>query len=182
MLYNMIKEDSYVSVSATLVPLSILLMYYQNDRQLLDEILDTDIRTTSNAQLYEVMTGYETSTASMMLESGMIEGGLAAIVLHDKYNFCHGRINLSKLQASDLIVFKANTEIETLYPKHLYPYYNNVIEIPFGYEDHIINDFYLSQLSLKLLRRIADNKHVDISDMKELPDNDFFYLFKGGLK
>ena len=181
MVYGMEKEVSYVSISATLVPLCILFMYYQRDRGLLEAVLSEDVSTLSNSDLYEVMSGYETSTASMMLESCMIEGGLAALVMHDKYNFCHGRINLSKLHQSDLIVYKGTTEIEALYEEHLYKYYNQVIELPYKYDDLVVNDFYLTYLSLQLVHKIALNKQIDISDMQEVEDNDIFYLFKGKL-
>ena len=43
----------------------------------------------------------------------------------------------------------------------------------------MINDYYMTLMSLKLIRDIALNKGKDISDMNELGDNDVFYLFNG---
>ncbi|MBR5341927.1 MAG: hypothetical protein IK151_08405 [Erysipelotrichaceae bacterium] len=181
-VYTMKKEESYVSVSATIVPLSILLMYYCNDRELLREILNEDIETDSNNTFYEVMSGYETKTADTILESSIIESGMAACVVHDKYNFCHGRINLSRQHKNDLIFFKMDNDLDDVLYETLHKHYNKVITINRKYEDDVINDFYSTLISLKLTRRIAENIGIDFSDMKELEDNDVFYLFKGKMR
>ena len=180
LLYNMKEENSYVSISATMVPLSILLMYYtDNDRTLLEEILKEDIQSDSASDFYEVLSGYETQTAGILLESSLIESGMAACVVHDKYNFCHGRINLSRHEDSDLIFFKMDNELDELLYDKLQSHYGKTITIPRKNEDDVINDYIASLLSLKLIHQIAINKGAEISDMDELPDNDSFYLFKG---
>lgn len=182
MVYKMDPEVSYVSISATLTPMAILLMYYCRDKKILDEILSLDINTTSNNNDYEVMSGYETNTAEILLESSLIEGGLGSCIVHDKYNYCHGRINLTKIKDSDLIFFKSDNELDNLLYVGLSKHYKNIININNRYDDLVINDFYASYLSMKLIEKIAINKDIDISDMKELEDNDMYYLFKGKMK
>ena len=39
-VYHMIREDSYVSISATIVPLSLILLWYRNDHDIVLEILN----------------------------------------------------------------------------------------------------------------------------------------------
>ena len=179
LVYHMKEEISYVSISATMVPLSILLMYYKNDRDLLKEILNQDIRTDSSSMAYEVMSGYETQTAGIMLESSITESGMASCILHDKYNYCHGRINLSRHNDADLIFFKAENELDDMLYRQLQSHYKKIIPICTKYEDDVINDYYSTLLSLKLIHQIALNKGAEISDMNELEDNDVFYLYKG---
>ncbi|MBQ9425209.1 MAG: hypothetical protein IJU42_04620 [Erysipelotrichaceae bacterium] len=178
-VYHMIREDSYVSISATIVPLSLILLWYRNDPDIVREILNEEIRSDSDNSFYEVMSGYETSTASVMLESSITESGMAACVVHDKYNYCHGRINLSRHSNADLIFFRMDNELDDLLYENLKNHFRKIITISRKYEDDVINDYYATLISLKLIREIANNKGTDISDMKELADNDVFYRFNG---
>ena len=178
-VYTMKKELSYVSISATIVPLTLLLLYYQNDIGIVREILEEEIHTDSDNSFYEVMSGYETSTAGIMLESSITESGMAACVVHDKYNYCHGRINLSRHSNADLIFLRTGNELDDLLIDHLPSHFKKIITIPRKYKDDVINDYYMTLMSLKLIRDIALNKGKDISDMNELGDNDVFYLFNG---
>ena len=178
-LYTMKKEQSYVSISATMVPLSILLMYYKNDRKLLKEILEDKISTSSNAFIYEVLSGYESQTAAVLLESSLIESGMGACVVHDKYNFCNGRINLSRHKQSDLIFFKSDNPLDEMLYNQLQSHYPSIITLNRKYDDLLIHDYHMTLLSLKLIHQIALNKGKDISAMDELPDNDVFYLYHG---
>lgn len=182
-LYEMRKEESYVSVSATMVPLSLLFLYYTDrNTNLLKEIIDDNIRTTSKKDIYEVIYGYESETAATMLESCLTESGMGACVLHDKYNFCHGRINLSRKKLSTAIFFRSDNELDDTIANHLDEIYGEAITIGSRYEDAVINDFHHTLLSLKLIHSLAETYDIDISDMKELPINDIFYLFKGKMK
>ena len=178
-VYTMQLERSYVSVSATVIPLMILLLYYMNDAQLIEEILDSETGLVSDNDHYEVMSGYETSTAATLFESSMIESGMGSCVVHDKYNYCHGRINLSRPVSSDLIFFKMDNELDEVLYETLQKYYGKILCIERRYRDDVVNDCYASLIALKLIRNIARVKNLDISDMKELPDNDVLYRFNG---
>ena len=182
LVYRMKKEVSYVSISATIVPMSLLLLYYHDDPQLVKEILNAEICSDSMNDRYEVMSGYETQTAAFLLESSLIESGMASCIVHDKYNFCHGRINLSRCETADLIFFAMENELDAVLRKQLPEHFRKIITIERKYEDDVINDYYASVISLKLIRDIALNNGKDISDMNELGDNDVFYLFKGKMK
>lgn len=181
-VYRMPAEYSYVSISATIIPLMILLLYYCEDPKLIDEILDSETDLVSDSSHYEVMSGYETSTAATLFESSMIESGMGSCVLHDKYNYCHGRINLTKAVSSDLIFFRTGSELDDVLYETLPKYYGKILVINRKYEDDLLDDVHASMIAMKLIRNIARLKGVDISDMKEVEDNDVFYRFSGKMK
>lgn len=181
-VYRMLPEISYVSISATMVPLSIIALYYRNDPELIKTIISKETAISSDNDHYEVMSGYETLTAATLIESSLIESGMATCLLHEKYNYCHGRVNITKVLNSDLIFFKSNSELDDTLYNTLSRYYKNIIRIERNYEDDVINDFYCCLIGLKLIRNIALRKDCDISDMKEIPDNDVLYRFNGKMK
>ena len=181
-VYKMMDEVSYVSISATIVPLSLIFLYYHDDIDLLKKIISSETSLSSGNNAFEVMSGYETLTAATLLESSIIESGMATCIVHDKYNYCHGRINITKNNPSDLIFFKMDNELDDMLYENLKNHYHNIITIERRYEDDLINDFYASIISLKLIRNIAREHHIDISDMDELIDNDILYRFNGSMK
>ena len=181
-VYRMLPEISYVSISATMVPLSIIALYYRNDPELIKTIISKETTISSDNDHYEVMSGYETLTAATLIESSLVESGMATCLLHEKYNYCHGRVNITKVLNSDLIFFKSNSELDDTLYNTLSRYYKNIIRIEINYEDDVINDFYCCLIGLKLIRNIALRKDCDISDMKEIPDNDVLYRFNGKMK
>jgi len=181
-VYRMLPEISYVSISATMVPLSIIALYYRNDPELIKTIINKETAISSDNDHYEVMSGYETLTAATLIESSLVESGMATCLLHEKYNYCHGRVNITKVLNSDLIFFKSNSELDDTLYNTLSRYYKNIIRIERNYEDDVINDFYCCLIGLKLIRNIALRKDCDISDMKEIPDNDVLYRFNGKMK
>ena len=146
------------------------------------EIVNLETGLTSTDDHFEVMSGYETITAATLVESALVESGMATCLVHEKYNYCHGRVNITKVLDSDLIFFKMNNELDDALYSTLYKYYDNIICIERRYKDDIINDFCDCVIGLKLIRNIALAKNCDISDMKEIPDNDVLYLFKGKMK
>ncbi len=176
-VYTMPLERSYVSINATVIPLSILFLYYRNDRDLLDEILKSDTDVVSNNRQFEALSGYDSLTAATLLESSITEAGIGTCIIHDKYNYCHGRINIIRRSDADLILFASDNELDRTLQDVLADKYQRMIVFDQKYDDPLVNDFYLSLLSLKLIRNIAETIQIDISDMQELPDNDRLYLF-----
>lgn len=181
-VYHMPEETSYVSINATVIPLSILLLYYCEDHRFPEGIRDETISIDDSSDLYEVMSGYETLTAASLLESCFTESGMAACVIHDKYDFCHGRINLSRMDRSHLIFFRSKNELDDLLYRQLHGHYERIITIDRRYEDDVIEDYRSCILSLKLIHEIALRKGAEISDMNELEDNDVFYRYAGKMK
>lgn len=176
-------EESFVSLSATLIPMSILLAYYlDNDIDVIKEILNSTYEFNfSNADIYEVLSGYETSTASKFIESTLAESGIGIPIIHDKYDFCHGRSTLSQNYKSNLILLSTNNELDQLYNNTLDNYYNSVIKLDRKYVDDIVNDYYFTYLSMLLCKKIADNKGKDLSIVDYSPLVKKLYYFKGGM-
>ena len=181
-VYTMPAERSYVSVNATIIPLCILFLYYMDDKELMMEILRSETDTVSDNTQYEVLSGYETQTAAALLESSIIEAGIGTCIVHDKYNYCHGRINITKRSKADMILFVSDNQLDDTLLDVLSQYYDRILLLQRRYKDDLANDFYFSVLSLKLVRNIAETLQIDISDMKEVPDNDRLYLFDETVK
>lgn len=175
-------EKSFISLSSTLIPITILLQYYlDGDIKLIKEILnDRSTIDIKNANNIEVLSGHETSTAHSFLESTFVESGMANITIHDKYDYCHGRSNLNyKLNNNNILLFNNKTELDMLYLNELKNYYENVYVIDKKYEDDIVNDYYLTYKCMLLCEKIANDKDIDLSNFKYSPFVKKLYFFKG---
>lgn len=178
---SLTDEDSFISLAATLMPMSIMLAYYNdNDISVIKEILQTAREYNINMdKVYEILTGHDTSTASIYLESTLAEAGLAIPVIHDKYSFCHGRTTLSYHHDNSLIHLNRNTELDKLYQEELPQYYNDIITLDSKYEDPILDDFYLTYQAMLLSEKMAELKGRDLSRMDYSPVVKKLYRYNG---
>ncbi len=81
-----------------------------------------------------------------------------------------------------MILFSSGSDLDQRLREVLSDKYEKIIIFDQKYDDRLINDFYLSILSLKLTRNIAKTAEIDLADMQELPDNDRLYLFDQSVK
>ncbi len=176
-------EDSFISLAATLMPMSILLAYYaDNDLSLIREILATKkAYLTRVSKIYEILSGYDTSTASIFLESTLAESGVAIPIVHDKYGYCHGRSTTSYHNNSSVIIFNKDTELDQKLLSLFQEYYQEVIQIDSRYQDSIIDDFYLTYQSMLLSKSIATSTNKDLSRVDYSPMVKKLYYFKGSM-
>ena len=176
-------EDSFISLAATLMPMSILLAYYtDNDLSIIREILATKKEyLTKVSEIYEILSGYDTSTASIFLESTLAESGIAIPIVHDKYGYCHGRSTTSYHNKSSAIVFNKGTELDQKLLSLFQEYYQEVIQIDSKYQDSIIDDFYLTYQSMLLAQSIATSTSKDLSRVDYSPMVKKLYYFKGSM-
>ena len=154
-------ENSFISLSATLVPCSIMSYYLDKDKNRIVDSLkkyDFDFPTTYDA--YEIFSGYETSTASVFLESTMLEAGLGVPIVHDKYSYCHGRSTLSTRSNNMAIYFNSHTELDKLYLEELPKYYNKVLVLEYR------DEFDLLVQCMALTKHMAESKLIDLSGVK----------------
>ena len=214
-------ENSFISLSSTLIPMTIALLYYSDDLNKVEDILNTvpkySIRKDArnefligyersdkdfikpqeinsfledlynlfpfckplSGNVFEILSGYETSSAAHFLESTMIEAGLSIPVVHDKYDYCHGRGNLNYQYNNNLIFFDNNTELDKYYKKILKEQYRSIISIKKRYDDDIINDYYLTYISMLLLKEFAKSLDKDLSLVKYSPLVKKLYYYKG---
>lgn len=179
---NIDVEESFISLSSTLIPMSILLIYYLDSDDIIKEILNSNSIyefNFSDADIYEILSGYETSTASKFIESTLAESGMGIPIIHDKYDYCHGRSTLSHNYNSNLILLNNNSELDELYNGIADNYYNSVIRLDRKYEDDIVNDYYFTYLSMLLCKQIAGAKKKDLSVVDYSPLVKKLYYFKG---
>ena len=176
------EELSFVSIAATFIPMALLFLYYtDNDQQLLDRILKSEemYMLDSNKNVYEIVYGYETGVAARLLESTIVEGSLGAVVLHEKYNYAHGRCQLNSVYANPLIYYCNQSEYDQLLKKEFCDFYQDKLIIEQKYEDPIVEDFYQSLQAMKFIKRLAQAKGRDISEKKVEDISEVLYRFQG---
>jgi len=175
------KERSFISLSSTLIPMCIALAYYtDNDLGLIQEIFNSNSEVRlEDTNIYEVLTGYETSTASKFLESTLTESGIGIPIIHDKYEYCHGRSTLGYHNSSNLIFFHTDSKLDQFYDAIMGDYYRNIIKFDKKYDDNIINDFYFTHVSMHLCKQIAEQKQKDLSIVEYSPLVKKLYHYEG---
>lgn len=177
------KEHSFISLAATLIPMTILLNYYlDNDKRIINNILeDTNIPNIEKNNIFEIMSGYETSTAHTYLESTLVESGVAIPIVHDKYSYCHGRSTIGKDGNNSLVYFNGNTELDNVMLNELDKYYKEIINLNYKYNDKVVNDFYLTYKSFLLTHLLAQKTNKDLSIVDYSPVVKKIYKYNGNM-
>ena len=175
------KEDSFISLAATLMPMSVMLAYYlDGDLNKVYEILNRCREYNfSPDKTYEIMSGYESSSAAKYLESTMTESGIGIPIVHDKYSYCHGRSTMSHHNDHSLIMFNSGNELDKLLLEILGDYYKNVIKIDGKYDDSVLDDFYYTYQAMLLSYDMACSSDKDLSRVKYSPTTKVLYKYKG---
>lgn len=164
------NERSFISLGATLIPVSILINYYLNGSvSFLDDIEEHTFSFDTECDVYEIFSGYDTSTTSKYLESTMVESGIGIPVVHDKYSYCHGRSTMSINGNSIAIFLNRNTELDRLLLREISKYYKNVIVIDGKYKDMILDDYQMLVQAMYLTKFIAESKNKDLSKVEYSP-------------
>lgn len=181
------REHSFISLASTLMPMTILYNYYKNLeinhlKLILNDMFEKakNINIESN-NVYEILTGYDTLTASTYLESTMVESGIAIPIIHDKYDYCHGRTTTSYKLHNGLIYYENTKELDKLLLDNLSKYYIEIVKIEKYYNDDfaIDNDYYATIKSMYLTKKLAENKQIDLSKIEYSPLVKKLYYFKG---
>ena len=174
------KERSFISLGATLIPVSILMDYYLEgeDDKLLDLILEKDF-SFEPSHIYEIFSGYDTRTTAKYLESTLVESGIGIPIVHDKYSYCHGRSTLSNVQQSNAIYFNRGTEFDKMMVEELKQYYQEVIVIESKSTDQVIDDFQMLVQAMYLTKYLAEKQSKDLSKVEYSPVNKKLYKYSG---
>ena len=173
------KEKSFISLAATLIPMTIMLDYYLEGNAMVPELLKEDIPIIKSQPVFEIMSGIETSSAHTYLESTMLEASLALPIVHDKYSYCHGRSTTSYHNKHSLIYFDNDTELDKLMLEELKQYYEKITIIKSKYNDPIINDYYLTIQSIYLTKILAEQSSKDLSKVEYNPVVKKLYKYSG---
>lgn len=165
------KEKSFISLGATLIPISILVDYYLDglDNEMLNSIEITEFCFDIENNIYEIFSGYDTCAASKYLESTMIESGIGIPIVHDKYSYCHGRSTLKMNYTSTAIYFDRKSEFDKMILEELKQYYNTIIVIETKYKDQILDDYQMLIQSMYLTKYIAEKTKKDLSKIDYSP-------------
>ena len=175
------KERSFISLGASLIPISILLDYYLDgdNKKIIDLIDPKEFNINNNSDIYEIFTGYDTSTSSKYLESTMVEAGIGIPIIHDKYSFCHGRSTFGINYNSSIIYLNRNTEFDKMILEELKKYYQTIIIIDSKYKDSIIDDYQMLIQCMYLTKYLAEKKEKDLSKVEYSPIVKKLYKYNG---
>ena len=175
------KERSFISLGATLIPISILMNYYLNGQNslMLDCIEEAQFNYDLKSDVYEIFSGYDSSTASKYLESTMVESGIGIPIVHDKYSYCHGRSTFGINYSGNIIYFNRNTEFDKMVLEELKQYYSRIITIDSKFEDQILDDYQMLIQCMYLTKHIAEKKSKDLSKVDYSPIVKKLYKYKG---
>lgn len=177
------KERSYISLGATLIPVSIFLNYYLNgnNKKILENIKQYDYNFDVSADAYEIFSGLDTSATSKYLESTLVESGIAIPIIHDKYSYCHGRPTTSINYNNVAIYLYRGTEFDNLLLEELKPYYKDIIVIKSNTKDAILDDYQMLIQAMYLTKYIALKKQKDLSAVEYSPIVKKLYKYNGEL-
>lgn len=177
------SERSFISLGATLIPVSIIMDYYLNgkDKDLVDSIQEQDFNFEIESDIYEIYTGQDTSTSSKYLESTITESGIGIPIVHDKYSYCHGRSTLNTNYKGVAIYFNRNTEFDRIMLEELKKYYKTIIIIDSKFEDDILDDYQMLIQSMYLTKYIAEKKEKDLSKVDYSPIVKRLYKYNGNI-
>jgi len=172
------EENSFISLGATLIPISIMMGYYQEGKDNFGIIERTfDFDTTCDA--FEIFSGNDTSTTSKYLESTLSESGIGLPIVHDKYSYCHGRSTLSINYNNIAIYLNRNTELDKLLLRELPKYYKDIIVIDSKEKDPILDDYQMLIQAMFLTKYLAEKKQKDLSKVEYSPICKKLYKYKG---
>ena len=175
------KEKSFISLGATLIPVSILMSYYlsRQNSLMLDCIEEVPFNFDLEDDVYEIFSGYDTSTASKYLESTMVESGIGIPIVHDKYSYCHGRSTFGINYNGIAIYYNRNTEFDRMMLEELKQYYSRIVTIDSKFEDQILDDYQMLIQSMYLTKYIAEKKSKDLSKVEYSPIVKKLYKYNG---
>lgn len=177
------SERSFISLGATLIPVSILMDYYLNgrDKALADSISEQEFDFESENDIYEIYSGQDTSTASKYLESTITESGIGIPIVHDKYSYCHGRSTLNMNYKGVAIYFNRNTAFDQTMLEELKKYYKTIIIIDSKFKDDILDDYQMLIQCMYLTKYIAEKKEKDLSKVDYSPIVKRLYKYNGNI-
>lgn len=197
------REKSFISLVTSLGPISLLLdsttslnleLGSNEIKRINDKIkellsrskekinkLNVDFKDTS---LIQIMSGYETKTSASVLESNLIEVGLAATVIHDKGSYCHGRSNLLFQYPNSKLIYLSHglKELDSLLIESINSEYSNISVFDTNdLKDNIFwKEYYLILQMYFLSKKIAEDKNIDLTQPEyNLTLVKKLYKFKG---
>lgn len=194
------KEYSFISLASTLTPMSLMLRYYLNNLNSEDIIylIKSIFNETNNIKFFEekdlfnkmktleIMSDYDSISATKVLESTIVESGLGFPIIHDKYGYFHGRSTMSFHHPENILIYLINGEetavdYELISDLNKQSQYKKIIFLESCFKDKIIGDFDLTFKVLFLCKEIALNMNKSLSKVEYSPIVRKLYPYKGDL-
>lgn len=185
-------EKSFISLASSFGPITLMLdattslnteiasdeIKKINDKikELLNRSREKIDKITVNfkdVSLIQIMSGYETKTSSSVLESNLVETGLAAPVMHDKGSYCHGRSNLLFQYPDSHVIYLCHQrrELDNILIELINKEYSNlsIFDTEDIKEDYFWKEYYLMLQMYFLSKKIADDKGIDLTQPEYNP-------------
>lgn len=186
--YDMPKEESFISLLATIVPMSILLSYYlgENFAIILERLfksIDESITLEVKEAGLNIFTDASLNASTTFLESTLIESGLNIPIIHEKYSYCHGRSTINKdHNKSSIYLNYIESDLDnSLINVIANSCYSN-ITVKRLFKDSIVNDFYTCLQCMYLLDNMAKENKIDLRKIKyDKEAVKKLYYFKGSM-
>ncbi len=112
----------------------------------------------------------------------MTESGIAIPLVHDKYEYCHGRSTVSYKNNNGLIYLSNNNkELDKIILDDAKKYYTEVILLRNFYPnpDELTDEFFMTLQAMYLTKKLAENNGEDLSKVDHSPMTYKLYKFKG---
>lgn len=134
--------------------------------------------------LIQILSGYDTKTSSTILESNLVESGLVPTIVHDKGSYCHGRSNLLFQHPDSCMIYLLHEKRKldhTLIDVLLKEYPNIFLFHTLDLKNNLFwKEFYLSLQMFYLSKKIAEDKHLELTQPEYNPQLiKTLYSFKG---
>lgn len=183
------REKSFISIIPTLAPMLMFLELSILKEEKKSELLSNDLAKINeklkqlleksknrinnldfnfkDTNLIQIMSGYDTTCSSSILESNMIETGTTGVVVHDKGSYCHGRSNLLFQNSKSPIIYLThqmkNLDNELL--QVLTQEYPNIFLFHTLDEDVSIfwKEYYLALQMYFLSKKVAEDRGIDLT-------------------
>lgn len=185
-------ERSFISLAASIGPMTLMLdaitllnkkIDYNKIKKInsmIEELLirneekinkiKTDFKATT---LIQIMTGYENKPSSSVLESNLVEIGLAAPIIHDKGSFCHGRSNLLFQYPNSHVIYLCHqrTKLDEILINLISKEYSNItiLDTEDLDKDYYFKEYYLVLQMYFLSKKIAEDKKIDLTQPEYNP-------------
>ena len=176
-------EKSFISLGATMLPISIVLDYYLdgNFEKINENMQVYNYNFDAQNCVYEIFSGFDTNVTSTYLESTLMESGIGIPIVHDKYDYCHGRSTLSINHNNIAIYINRNTELDKLLLEELKKYYKEIVIIKSKFNDYILDDYQMLWQAMYLTKYIAEKQNKDLSKVLHSPITKKLYRYNGEL-
>ncbi len=177
------KEESFISLARTLVPISLLIHYYCDGLEKIEKLRDKKYLATLELGLdFEVLYDYNSITTAYFLESTFVEAGFSSIILHDKYSYCHGRSTLSSKKKSKLIYLLGNkSELDYVLLENIPKVYEHILILESKEKDSVLIDYDLMRQAYSFVYQLSKETKKDLSHVKYAPIVRNLYHFKGSM-